>query len=106
MNLDPKAICPHADATFERYFEALGYTLYWEGKMETGDRWYEICDPQVGCLCFQISMPAPPIDELIADLPYLIDGKPGIGPTNYWLACEDTAKLRELLRRVTVAEVS
>ncbi len=92
-----KALCPDADDAFERYFESLGYKVYWEGKMETGERWYEICDE--GRLAFQISMPPPPLEELIADLPHLAEGRSGVGPTDYWLACKDSEKLRELLRR-------
>lgn len=95
-----------ADLAAKRFFETLGYRVYWEGRIETGERWYEICDPNEGVLCFQISAPPPPIEELIADLPHLIEGKPGIGPTNYWLACEDTRKLRELLRRATEVQAS
>ena len=88
---------PKVDHTFERYFEAIGYRVGYEGRMDTGDRWYEIYDERG--IHFQISMPAPPIAELLADLPHLVDGKPGIGPTRYWMACDDNDKLRELLRR-------
>jgi len=93
------ALCPDADDAFERYFESIGYKVYWEGRIETGERWYEICDD--GALVFQISMPPPPIAELVADLPHLAEGRSGVGPTNYWIACEDNERLRELLRRAT-----
>lgn len=96
-----RSICPDADAEFERYFKVIGYTTDWDGKLETGERWYEICDPDKGGLCFQISMPPPPIAELLADLPHLLEGKPGVGPTDYWIACKDNEKLRELLSRMT-----
>lgn len=98
MTWNAKALCPDADAAFERFFKELGYRFI------PGLPWYEICDPAEGGLCFQISMPAPPIAELIADLPFLVDGKPGVGPTNYWLACENNARLGELLRRVNARE--
>lgn len=93
-------ICPDANAAFERYFELLGYTTHWEGRRETGERWYEICDPAEGVLCFQISMPPPPIAELLADLPHLIEGRSGVGPTDYWIACKDNNRLRDLLSRM------
>lgn len=89
---------PGAAPEFQRFFEALGYRVYWEGRRETGERWYEICDD--AGLAFQISMPPPSIEELIADLPHLIENNRGVGASNYWLACEDPAKLRELQRRV------
>lgn len=100
MNLDPAELFPDADASFQHFFESLGYRVYREGKMETGERWYEICDPDEGVLCFQISMPPPPIIELVADLPHLIEGRSGVGPTDYWCACDDDSKLRELLSRI------
>lgn len=106
MTWNAKALYPDADAAFERFFEELGYSVYWEGQMGTCERWYEICDPDAGCLCFQISMPPPPVAELVADLPFLVEGKPVIGPTNYWLACENNERLGELLQRVNARETA
>lgn len=106
MIWNAKVLCPDADAAFERFFEELGYSVYWEGRRETGERWYEICDPAEGHLCFQISMPAPSIAELIVDLPLLVEGKPSVGPTNYWRACENNERLGELLRRVNARETA
>jgi hypothetical protein len=82
----------------------LGYRVHRNGKIATGDRWYEIFDEDG--LAFQISMPPPSVEELIVDLPYFIDGKAGIGSTDYWCACEDTGKLHDLLSRARFVEVS
>lgn len=100
MNLEHELICPDADETFELFFRAFGYVVSWEGKRATGERWYEFRD--ASGLAFQISMPPPPIAELIADLPHFIEGSKGIGPTDYWCACANDDKLRELLERVRV----
>jgi len=95
-----ESLCPNADASFERYFEDLGYRVSWEGRMETGERWYEIFDD--GRLALQVSMPPPPVAELITDLPHLIEKRNGVGPSNYWIASgKNTNALRELLRRAT-----
>lgn len=102
--LDSAKLFPDAASDFERFFKSIGYRVYCEGLRETGERWYEICDPDEGVLCFQISMPPPPIAELIADLPHLIENKRGVGPTDYWCACDDDDKLRELLARVRSAQ--
>jgi len=104
MTFGVKALFPKTDPAIEHYFESIGYSVGYEGRLETGERWYEIYDDNG--MHFQISMPAPPIGELIADLPYLIEGKSGIGPTDYWIACPDNAKLHELLRRVRDAEAT
>ncbi len=103
MTFGVRALFPKTDPALERYFESIGYHVGYEGRLETGERWYEIYDDDG--MHFQISMPAPPIAELIADLPYLVEGKSGIGPTDYWIACNDNAKFCELLRRVRAAEV-
>ncbi len=83
---------------FADFFREIGYTVGIEGRVETRERWYEIFDD--GRLVFQISRPPPPLAELIADLPHLAEGRSGVGPTNYWLACKDGSKLRDLIRRV------
>ena len=102
MSFDLSAICPDADDAFAAVFLAIGYQVYWDGKRSTKERWYEFYDGDG--LAFQISMPPPPIAELVADLPHFIEEKPGIGPTDYWCACEDAGKLRTLLTRLCSAE--
>jgi hypothetical protein len=97
-DLSGEAICPNASKAFENYFEALGYKIYWEGRLETGERWYECYDD--GQLVFQISMPPPPIAELREDLPKILMGERTDGPTVYWIACPDLGALRELLSRM------
>src|SRR5258706_11997910 len=92
---------PDANTDFAHFFEALGYKVHLEGKIATGERWYEICDDEG--VAFQISMPAPSIAELIADLPHLSEGRSGSGPSNYWIACTDDNKLRTLLARANAA---
>ena len=96
--LSRQSICPSASKVFQDYFETLGYKVYWEGRLDTGERWYEFCDD--GRLVFQISMPAPPIAELREDLPKILRGEPTDGPTVYWIACPDTEALRVLLSRM------
>lgn len=91
-----EALFPDADEAFVGFFKKLGYHVCQDGQLATGERWYEFYD---GGLGFQISMPPPPIVELIADLPHFITGGAGVGPSNYWCACEDNEKLRDLLRR-------
>lgn len=95
----------HANLTIKAYFESIGYRVGYEGRIETGERWYEIfnVDGDADELHFQISMPPPSITELFADLPHLVEGKPGIGPTSYWMACDDNDKFRELLRRAELS---
>jgi len=102
---------PAANEAFSHFFEKLGYEVTYEGKIATGERWYEIYDHRG--LLFQISMPPPSIAELVADLPHLIEGRSttgpanywlNTGPTNYWLACENNENLRELLHRALAAE--
>lgn len=51
-------------------------------------------------------MPPPPVAELIADLPHFIEGELGVGAVDYWCACEDASKLRDLLRRAISAETA
>ena len=104
MSLDLNALFPGASTTFASFFEDLGYCVYSDGRRRTGESWYEICDSDEGDLCFQISMSPPPIAELVADLPFLVEGKASIGPTDDWLACDNDAKLRELIRRVTAKD--
>ncbi len=89
--------------TIEQYFAILGYQVSLEGRVETGERWYEIYDD--AGLAFQISMPLPPITELIADLPGFLTGKPRVHPFDYWFACEDTFKLHKLIARVHKKEL-
>jgi hypothetical protein len=86
------------DEEFASFFESLGYGVTYEGKQATGERWHEIYLKGEG-LVVQIPW-GTPLAEFLADLPYLIEGKSGIGPTDYWCACEDNAKLRELHARV------
>ena len=98
MKLDHDRICPDANEAFEHFFRSFGYEVSWEGKLSTDERWYEIRDDSG--LAFQISMPPPPIAELVTDLPNLIEGKKGVGSTDYWCACDNDNKLRELLAHV------
>ena len=87
---------------FSRYFREIGYAVGWDGKYGTSDRWYEIRDGEVIVCQVQATVP---LAEFLADLPHLVEGKPGVGPTDYWCACEDAAKLRALLERIrTVSE--
>jgi hypothetical protein len=86
---------------FARFFESLGYGVTFEGRLNTGERWHEIYDGD-GIIC-QVSF-GTPLAEFLADLPYLVEGKSGIGPTDYWSACEDDERLRELLSRVRSVE--
>jgi hypothetical protein len=111
VTLDLAAICPDVDDPFALFFLDLGYDvravqgpkkLRGGGKRSTVDCWYELYDG--GALALQISMPSPPVAELIADLPRFIDDEPGVGPTDYWCACADGGKLRELLARAQKAK--
>jgi hypothetical protein len=94
---------PHINDAFASFFKLLGYGVTYEGKRATGERWHEIYDDE-GLIC-QVSF-GTPLAEFLADLPYLIESKPGIGPTNYWYACEDkkNKKLLEMLARVREAK--
>jgi len=94
-------LAPDAGDTIEAFFKALGYTVSYGG-LRTGERWCEVFEG--GRRMFQISLPAPPVAELIVDLPHLLEGRAGVGPTAYWRACDDDDKLRELLSRVRAAE--
>lgn len=94
---------PNGNTAFARFFELLGYGVTYEGRQETGERWHEIYDDN-GLIC-QVLF-GTPLAEFLADLPYLVEGKPGIGPTDYWCACEKRQKLHELLARVRSAKVS
>lgn len=91
------------DDEFANYFEKLGYGVTYEGRIETGERWHEIYTNE-GIIC-QVSF-GTPLAEFLADLPYLVDGKAGIGPTNYWCACDSNTKLREMLSRVQKMETA
>jgi hypothetical protein len=86
---------------FARFFRSLGYDVTVNGKLHTGERWHEVCDGHD--LVCQVAY-GTPLAEFLADLPYHIEGKPGIGLTDYWLACDDDDKLRELLARVRSAK--
>jgi hypothetical protein len=88
---------------FAGFFERLGYSVTYEGRRETGERWYEIYDD--AGIIFQVPW-GTPLPEFLADLPYLAEGKPGIGPTNYWCACDDDKKLHALLARVRSAQAN
>jgi len=55
----------------------------------------------VGIVC-QVAFGAP-LAEFLTDLPHLIEGRSGVGSTDYWVACKDLAKLQELLVRVQSA---
>jgi hypothetical protein len=88
---------------FSSFFKLLGYGVTYEGSSRTGELWHEICDNE-GIIC-QVSF-GTPIAEFLADLPYLVDGKPGIGPTDYWCACQDNERLRGLLARVRSAKAT
>jgi hypothetical protein len=85
---------------FASFFKKLGYDVTYEGRRETGERWHELYDAE-GIIC-QVSFWTP-LAEFLADLPYLVEGKHDIGPTDYWLACEDDKKLHKLLTRVQSA---
>lgn len=97
-DLSGGGICPSASKAFANYFETLGYKIYWEGRLETGERWYECYDD--GQLVFQISMPPPPLAELREDLPKILRSERTDGPTVYWIACPNTEALRTLLSRM------
>jgi len=90
-----------ADDEFSRYFMERGYVVAWDGKCGTSDHWYEIREGTTIVCQVQGSVP---LAEFLTDLPHLVEGKPGVGPTDYWCACEDAAKLRALLERVRAAE--
>ncbi len=83
---------------FVRFFESLGYGVSFEGRRDTGERWHEVYDRD-GLIC-QVSF-GTPLAEFLVDLPLLIDGKPGIGSTDYLCSCEDSERLRTLLVRAT-----
>lgn len=85
---------------FSRFFTGLGYVVGWDGRWGTPERWYEICED--GAIVCQVQATVP-LAEFLADLPHLVEGKPGVGPTDYWCACEDAAKLRALWDRVRAA---
>lgn len=85
---------------FSTYFRGLGYTVDWDGRWGTPERWYEIRED--GKIICQVQSNVP-LAEFLADLPYLVEGNPGTAPTVYWCACEDAAKLRALWERVRVA---
>jgi hypothetical protein len=93
-----------ANEEFAHFFLALGYKVYVDGKRSAGERWYEFYDEHG--LAFQISMPPPPIAELIADLPHFADDRAGVGPADYWCACDNNNKLHELLSRVQKMEIA
>ena len=78
---------------FSRFFTGLGYVVGWDGRWGTPERWYE--DRQDGAIVCQVQATVP-LAEFLADLPHLVEGKPGVGPTDDRCACEDAAKLRAL----------
>jgi hypothetical protein len=94
---------PNVNDAFASYFKSLGYGVTYEGRRETGERWHEIYDND-GIIC-QVSF-GTPIADFFADLPYLVEGKAGVAPTEYWCACKDDERLRGLLERVRSAEVN
>ena len=87
---------------FARFFESLGYGVTFEGRLNTGERWHEIYDEEG--IIVQVAFGAP-LEEFLTDLPHLAEGKSGVGPTEYWCACEDDDKLRDLHARVTSVQV-
>lgn len=84
------------NAEFERFFRAIGYTVSLEGQREPREFWHEIFDDE-GLVC-QVKTETP-LAEFLADLPHIIEGRSGVGPTDYWYASEDDDKLREMLSR-------
>jgi hypothetical protein len=88
------------DAEFSGFFRSIGYVVERNGKIATGERWHEILDE--GRLVCQVKT-GTPLAEFLADLPHLVEGEPGVGPTDYWCACDDDEKLRALLARARSA---
>ena len=87
------------DTAFAHFFESLGYGVSFEGIIATGERWHEIYNGD-GLIC-QVAF-GTPLTEFLADLPRLV--KAGGGPTDYWCACDDVAKLRKLLASIQAAK--
>lgn len=91
---------------FGSFLEGLGYRVYLDGRRSTGERWYELCDADG--LALQISIPPPSIEALRTDLPRFIAGEQQTDSAanhwaDYWIACESTDKLRDLLQRMQAA---
>ena len=92
-----RATSKEVDAEFTHFFRRIGYTVGLEGRQTPFELWHEIFDD--GRLVLQVKT-GTPIVEFLADLPHLVEGRPGVRPTDYWLACKDNDQLRELIRRV------
>jgi hypothetical protein len=99
--VDVRALIEPIDDEFARYFRALGYEVTWDFQRKTGEHWYEIYEG--GVLLCQISKKAP-LAEFLDDLPHFAEGRRGVGPTDYWIACEDDEKLRAIATRVQEAK--
>lgn len=92
-----RAVANPVDEEFVAYFRSIGYDMGLEGTQMPFELWHEIYDAD-GLVC-QVKTRTP-LAEFLSDLPHLLAGRHGIGPTNYWCACDDDAKLRALCSRV------